>query len=99
PTRLAPVCFTPDGTRLVCLGQDSEALCTFDLRLIRRQLADLRLDWDAPAYPPAPAGEAPRELPAVEFFGVGLATDPAKMRRHELERITLRLWLNPLDAG
>jgi hypothetical protein len=60
-TRLRPWCFTPDGTRLVTQGSETQALHIFDLRAIREQLAELGLDWDAPPLPPAPpiAAEPP----------------------------------------
>ena len=40
-SRLHPYCFTPDGTRLVCQGVETESLHIFRLDLIRRQLAEL----------------------------------------------------------
>jgi hypothetical protein len=52
-TRLIPQCFTPDGSRLITAGNESEALHIFDLRAIRAQLQTLDLDWDAPPVPPA----------------------------------------------
>ena len=55
PSLLVPYCFTRDGTRLVCLDMEREALQIFDLRAIRAELVKLDLDWDAPAYPPAKA--------------------------------------------
>jgi serine/threonine protein kinase/WD40 repeat protein/Tfp pilus assembly protein PilF len=53
--RLAPCCFTPDGGKLITVGPETQTLHIFDLRAIRRQLADLGLDWDAPPLPPAAA--------------------------------------------
>jgi hypothetical protein len=44
---------SPDGTQLVALTRDG--LRVWDLRAIRRGLADLGLDWDAPPLPPVPA--------------------------------------------
>ncbi len=99
PTRLYPCCFTPDGARLVCGGNETEALYVFDLRLIRRQLAEMGLDWDAPPYPEAPPARGRKQPLEAEFVGVDLASDPAKLRRHELQSLTLRLWANPFDAG
>jgi tetratricopeptide (TPR) repeat protein len=51
-TRLTPLCFTPDGTRLVALGTDTRALHVWDLRALRASLAELGLDWDKAAPPP-----------------------------------------------
>jgi serine/threonine protein kinase/WD40 repeat protein/tetratricopeptide (TPR) repeat protein len=53
-TRLAPQCFTPDGTQLIAYGVESRSLYVWDLRLIRKQLDEMGLDWDAPPYPPLP---------------------------------------------
>jgi WD40 repeat protein/tetratricopeptide (TPR) repeat protein len=97
-TRLQPLCFASGGTRLVCRGTESGALHIFDLRLIRRQLAAMGLDWDAPPYPKAPPARVRKKPLRVEFVGVDLAADPEKMRRQEIRRLTLRLWANPFDA-
>jgi tetratricopeptide (TPR) repeat protein len=56
-TRLTPLSFTPDGTRLIAKGVDTEALHIWDLREVRRGLADIGLDWDEPPYPPLTPGE------------------------------------------
>jgi WD40 repeat protein len=42
--------FSPDGSRLVVTTHDGPAVHVWDLRAIRRQLARIGLDWDAPAY-------------------------------------------------
>ena len=42
--------FTPDGSRLVLTSEDDPAVRVWDLRAIRRMLATMRLDWDAPPY-------------------------------------------------
>jgi WD40 repeat protein len=42
--------FSPDGSRLVVTTNDGPAVHIWDLRLIRRRLAEMRLDWDAPPY-------------------------------------------------
>ncbi len=46
---VAPAFFASDGTRLVVAADDG--LRIWDLRRIRRELAKLGLDWDAPPYP------------------------------------------------
>ncbi len=43
--------FSPDGSRLVVTTNDGPAVHVWDLRAIRRNLAEMNLDWDAPAYP------------------------------------------------
>lgn len=43
----SPQCFSRDGSLLVTSGE------VWNLRLIRRQLAEMGLDWDQPLYPPA----------------------------------------------
>src|SRR5262249_42577522 len=53
PTSYCPACFTPDGARLVAFRSGPGPLYVWDLRLIRRQLKELGLDWDWPEYPPA----------------------------------------------
>jgi serine/threonine protein kinase/WD40 repeat protein len=46
--------FTPDGTTLITVNL-AKGLHVWDLRLIRRQLKELGLDWDWPEFPAAPA--------------------------------------------
>jgi WD40 repeat protein len=53
-TRLLPRCFTPDGGRLIAVGRDTQALHVWDLWAVRRELAELNLDWDSKPYPPGP---------------------------------------------
>jgi hypothetical protein len=50
PVWYLPACFTPDGTRLISNGPDPSSLYVWDLRLIRRQLKELDLDWDWPQF-------------------------------------------------
>jgi WD40 repeat protein len=52
------LCFSPDGTKLVAVSNDSFAVHVWDLRIIRNHLDAMDLDWDLPAYPPAPAADA-----------------------------------------
>jgi hypothetical protein len=69
----APAVFTPDSTCLVVAATDG--LRVWDLRHIRKELARIGLDWDAPPYP-----EADDRLPEpieVQVVGAEL-TDPKK---------------------
>jgi WD40 repeat protein len=45
PIRLNPARFTPDGAQLITNGSETRAIHIFDLRAIRRQLAEMGLDW------------------------------------------------------
>jgi WD40 repeat protein len=45
--------FSADGTQLVTTNNDGHSIHVWDLRKIRRQLAQRGVDWDAPAYAPA----------------------------------------------
>jgi len=48
----SPYCFSSDGSQLVTHGGREGAIQVWDLRLIRKQLQELDLDWDLPPYPP-----------------------------------------------
>lgn len=45
------VCFSPDGSQLLITSENGVAQL-WDLRLIRKQLADMNLDWDEPSFAP-----------------------------------------------
>jgi len=55
--------FSPDGSRLIVTTNEPPCAHVWDLRAIRRQLAEMGLDWDAPAYPEADA--ASPDLPPL----------------------------------
>jgi tetratricopeptide (TPR) repeat protein len=60
--------FSPDGSRLVVTTQDGPAVHVWDLRAIRRQLARMGLDWDAPAFSEDdPASPALPPLPPLKI--------------------------------
>jgi eukaryotic-like serine/threonine-protein kinase len=47
--------FSPDSTQLVCATGDGRCLHIWDLRALRRRLAQLKLDWEMPPYPDSEA--------------------------------------------
>jgi serine/threonine protein kinase/WD40 repeat protein/tetratricopeptide (TPR) repeat protein len=101
PGGLGPSGFSPDGTLLLATGAETGDLYVFDLRRIRTQLAELDLDWDLPAYPPArPADNNPAlTLPLeVELIDAAGATGAAKIAASETRRAVLKLVGNPFDA-
>jgi hypothetical protein len=65
--------FSPDSTKLVCATGDGYCLHVWDLRAMRQQLAEMKLDWDLPPYPPA---EAPADLKPLQ---VEVELDPAEL--------------------
>jgi hypothetical protein len=48
----SPLCFSADGTKLAVYSAEAKVLMIWDLRQVRRQLAAIGLDWDAPPLPP-----------------------------------------------
>ena len=73
--------FSPDGTRLFTTSQLSASISAWDLRLIRRRLAELDLDWDAPPFPPeAPRPDPPPRRLAIDFGSMEpLLDDPQQL--------------------
>jgi eukaryotic-like serine/threonine-protein kinase len=60
--------FSPDGSRLVATTNDGPATNVWDLRAIRKRLASMGLDWDAPPYADDdPAGSSVPPLPPLQF--------------------------------
>jgi WD40 repeat protein len=57
--------FSPDGTQLISSTHDSQSIHVWDLRAIRRQLAEMGLDWDLPPYPEAAGVPGPLEVKVV----------------------------------
>jgi serine/threonine protein kinase/WD40 repeat protein len=66
PAAGCPQCFSPDGSQLVTQGSREGAIQVWDLRLIRRHLKALGLDWDLPAYPPASETAPPLSVQVLE---------------------------------
>jgi serine/threonine-protein kinase len=99
--RIFPNSFSPDGAWLLAAGEETGDLYVFDLRRIREQLAELGLDWELPAYPPARPGQAnPALAPPVEveLIDAEWATSAARMTEYERRRAAWRLFGNPFDA-
>jgi WD40 repeat protein len=50
PGIINALAFSPDGTQLA-VGRRDHIIALWDLRLIRKELASMKLDWDLPPYP------------------------------------------------
>ncbi|MGO9469864.1 MAG: protein kinase domain-containing protein [Isosphaeraceae bacterium] len=75
--------FSPDGSRLVVSTNDGPAVHVWDLRAIRKQLAGMGLDWDAPAYSaddPTDPSAPPLTSVQVRYQGDGIAEGAALAR-------------------
>jgi WD40 repeat protein len=66
--------FSPDGSRLVITTDDGPAVHVWDLRAIRRHLAWMGLDWDAPAF--SEDDPASRTLPPLPPLKVDYGPSP-----------------------
>jgi WD40 repeat protein len=62
---MGDLAFTPDSRRLL-ITESNNLARIWDLAHVRGQLAELQLDWEAPAFPPAPPAR-----PAHAFDGSG----------------------------
>ena len=88
--RLGPAAFTPDGSQLVTTLIGRPYLRVWDLRKIRRKLAELKLDWGPPAS--FDSIDAPGSFPPIP--------KPFRVDRGQLDS-----WLKqendvrPLDPG
>jgi eukaryotic-like serine/threonine-protein kinase len=56
PIILIDLHFSPDDTQLAARRMD-QRVDLWDLRLIRKELATMKLDWEQPSYPPVGSGE------------------------------------------
>ncbi len=94
---------SPDGSRLVVSTAETPAcLHVWDLRAIRRRLADMGLDWDAPAYPeddPARADLPPLPPLQVDYGPLAEHLELYSERPDVLlERFTARVKQDPKDT-
>ncbi len=89
-------CFTPDGTRLFTTSSQSESIHAWDLRLIRRRLDELGLDWEAPPFPPeAPRPDPPPRRLVIDYGSMEpYMDDPQRL----LTRYSVALAFRPRDA-
>jgi WD40 repeat protein/tRNA A-37 threonylcarbamoyl transferase component Bud32 len=95
--------FSPDGSRLVVTTNEvPAAVHVWDLRAIRKRLAAMGLDWDAPAY--SDDDPAAASVPPLPPLQVDLGPLAGEIEHHTespetlIERYTARLKNNPDDA-
>ena len=93
PGIASPV-FTPDGTKLIGLGY---GIRVWDLRLVRQQLAELGLDWDAPPYPAADSRSEPKQPLKVQIL-LGDLSKPL-LTREQNARQCIELYRSSLERN
>jgi hypothetical protein len=96
-----PGLFSPDGTRLIAEGPGHQALYIWDLRLIRKQLKALRLDWDWPELPPADGARkvGPSKIEILLGDLAKNAATQAQASRLAIDRYRSVIAKNPNDAN
>jgi len=74
------ITFSPDGGRLIATGNGNPpSVHVWDLRLIRRELTEMKLDWDAPSVPDAspPPDRLKVDIVGTPASGLGPFADKA----------------------
>jgi tetratricopeptide (TPR) repeat protein len=92
------VAVSPDGGHVLATGNDDPGgVRMWDLRLVRKELTAMGLDWDAPAIPDLPVGEDLSTPLKVEVIA-GPIRDPGFETRWMLGVAERRLAIEPGDA-
>ena len=97
----APLCFTPDGTKLIVSGAYQREFHVWDLRAIRKQLTEIDLDWNWPEFKPTELRAKNAEFLKVEILPGGPANmDSAKEQndRQNIERCLRELVADPNNS-
>ena len=89
PAPLSTFHFTSDGSRLA-VACATRVVHIWDMRAIRRGLAELGLDWDAPPYPEA---AAPLPLPTVEIPEINLLNPPLPSTLKRATELNNQAWV------
>jgi WD40 repeat protein/Flp pilus assembly protein TadD len=93
------IAFSPDGS-ILAMACATRTLQLWDLRSIRRQLAEIGLDWESPAYP-TQAESQPLRIEVQNSVGNSAAPLPRPTDSNGQEVVflaSMRLITNPLDA-
>jgi WD40 repeat protein len=95
--------FSPDGSQLVNQAHYARVLRVWDLRAIRRQLADWKLDWEQRPYPPPAVSTAeplPVRLdPGQAAFGPPVVVLPPRGPRRAARPEEVARWVDGLTSA
>jgi WD40 repeat protein len=97
-TGYAPLCFTPDGTRLIAQSTDEKTFHVWDLRAIRRQLKVMDLDWEWPEFGPAEPKVQAAKLVKVEPLTGDLRLTRKQKARQAIDHYRHEVNANPNNA-
>jgi tetratricopeptide (TPR) repeat protein len=97
---MAPLQFTPDGTKLIVTCAGSRGLAVWDLRQIRRRLKATGLDWDWPDFQPERDNPNPGYQKVEVLIGDLAASSPSReqLARQRIDRYRRELKANPESA-
>ena len=97
PGGLEGIRFSPDGSHLAAM-LGAHQVMLWDLRLIRKELAEMHLDWDLPPYPPvepaATAGQVTLEVESDSASQGDLSAIPARDTNAASNLIDLSAYYN-----
>jgi tetratricopeptide (TPR) repeat protein len=91
--RFGHLAFSTDGSRLAAVCADA-VIEVWDLRSLRRDLADVSLDWDLPPYPAPDTEKEATPLRVTVDLGNNVAARVGK----DVEKQTAAIAKNPDDA-
>jgi hypothetical protein len=91
----ASIAFSPDGSRLIATGNGNpHSVHVWDLRLIRHELAGMKLDW---AAPPIPDAKPPTDRLKVDIVGTP-SSDPRLLADEAIRDAEAALARHPRPA-
>jgi tetratricopeptide (TPR) repeat protein len=90
--------FSPDGSQLVASSQDGQSVHVWDLRAIRKQLADMDLDWGLPQYPPPDPGAGQPLHVQVDLGDLPAMTQAHGHHREACGHVNARQWGKAVGA-
>jgi serine/threonine protein kinase/WD40 repeat protein/tetratricopeptide (TPR) repeat protein len=92
PLSATPLAFSADGTHLAA-STNQRTVLLWDLRAIRKELAEMGLDWAQPTYLPAEPASSPRTLAVKVDLGDLLVHQKSGGRRSQEDlQNSLALW-------
>jgi serine/threonine protein kinase/WD40 repeat protein/tetratricopeptide (TPR) repeat protein len=96
-TWYSTACLTRDGARLIATVLDYSVILVWDLRLIRKELQELGMDWDWPEFPPVPKSRTSKSPLTVQVDPGIFDQPPFKDDHLAVAVFSLQIILQPLN--